>query len=95
MKHTSNLPQTKTEPIWDGLKLFLKTFIISYSVVALAVLPAEYNYQKAITEAIKTDGTDLAIETALSKHGFDLDACDTNEPSLLDKNIALFNLLKN
>jgi hypothetical protein len=95
MKHTSNLPQTKTEPIWDGLKLFLKTFIISYSVVALAVLPAEYNYQKAIAEAMQTDGTDESIERAMYGRGFIVDAYDTSEPSLLDKNIALFNKPKN
>jgi hypothetical protein len=95
MKMTTSLPNTDTKSVKDGLKLFLKNFIIAYSVVALAVLPAEYNYQKAVAEAMQTDGTDLAIETALSKHGFDLDACDTNEPSILTKNIALFNLLKN
>lgn len=77
------------------LKLFFTSFIIAYSIAVVVVLPAEYNYQKAITEARQTDRTDLAIETALSKHGFDLDACDTNEPSILTKNIALFNLLKN
>lgn len=91
MKHTSNLPQTKTEPIWDGLKLFLKTFIIAYSIAVVVILPAEYNYQKAITEAIKTDGTDESIERAMYRHGFIVDAYDTSEPSLLDKNIALFN----
>jgi hypothetical protein len=95
MKHTSNLPQTKTEPIWDGLKLFLKTFIIAYSIAVVVILPAEYNYQKAITEAIKTDGTDESIERAMYGRGFIVDAYDTSEPSLLDKNIALFNLLKN
>jgi len=95
MKHTSNLPQTKTEPIWDGLKLFLKTFAIAYSVVALAVLPAEYNYQKAITEAMQTDGTDESIERAMYGRGFIVDAYNTSEPSLLDKNIALFNKPKN
>jgi hypothetical protein len=95
MKHTSNLPQTKTEPIWDGLKLFLKTFIIAYSIAVVVILPAEYNYQKAITEAIKTDGTDESIERAMYGRGFIVDAYDTSEPSLLDKNIALFNKPKN
>jgi hypothetical protein len=91
MKHTSNLPQTKTEPIWDGLKLFLKTFIISYSIIFLAVMPAEYNYQKAIAEAMQTDGTDESIERAMYRHGFIVDAYNTNEPTLAEKLKALFN----
>jgi len=73
----------------------MKTFkviliaVLIVESIGLICAKAESNYDKAIFYATNTDGSDLAIEQEMHKFGFDVDAYDCSEPSMLTKVIAL------
>ena len=65
--------------------------VIVANAVCLLYVGANYNYQTALRDASRTDGTDSSIEEAMSKHGFNKDW--SYDYSFTDKLVALWNLL--
>lgn len=53
---------------------------------------AELNYNRAINAAsFHSDGTDAGIEQTMIQYGFNIEALDPTEPSMVIKVKALFN----
>lgn len=68
----------------------LKTLTAALILSILIVLSfAQLNYQCAIEASINSEGSDIAIETAMYQYGFNL--AWHEEPTLTDKVKALFN----
>ena len=77
------------------IKIMQKVRVAILSVIITSILVlqgANLNYQRALNEVKKGDGTDEAIELTMHKYGFNLDAMDTKEPGAKKKIKALFNL---
>lgn len=55
------------------MKALLIIFIILVNIVSFIIIAADINYQKAVQSASYSEGTDQAIETVMSKYGFDKD----------------------
>ena len=79
-------------------KSLLQVLLIAFAFYAILlaaaigfVYAAENNYKKAVQAAMQTEGTDGAIEAKMAEYGFDVDACDMNEPDFRAKVNALFN----
>lgn len=71
-----------------------KLIYLAFTFIIVVVLAAELNYARAIKEATQSEGTDIAIEMAMSEYGFYMDAMDTTIPSPITKLRALFRLDK-
>jgi hypothetical protein len=71
-------------------KIFL-SFMLVYSLLCAVLFPAQINYTLAVKAAMKTDRTDASIERAMYRHGFIVDAYNTEEPTTFEKVKALFN----
>ena len=70
----------------------LNKYLLSFiPIVAFILMLAETNYQQARIEAT-IDGTDLGIEMAYYRHGFNIEALDTTIPPLPDKLSALLKI---
>lgn len=67
------------------------TYILTFSICVIVSVYAQVNYINAIQAARHTDRTDASIERAMYRHGFIVDAYDTNEPTTGEKVKALFN----
>ena len=65
-------------------------FIITVST-GLILFLAQMNYRTAINAACKTDCSDMQIELAMKNYGFNVDANEIIEPSMIAKIKALFN----
>lgn len=71
----------------------MKTLVTTLAILSLIILiGAELNYQNANKAAINSEGTDLAIEQAMSLYGFNLAWDET--PTITDKILALFTFTK-
>lgn len=74
------------------IKQFFTVFaILCITAFIVVVSEAEGNYNRALRAAQHCEGSDSAIEETMGKYGFNVDVCDTNEPSIKDKIKALFN----
>ena len=71
-----------------------KVIYLAFIAIIAVILAAEFNYAKAIKKATQSEGTDIAIEMAMSEYGFYIDAIDTTIPSPITKLRALFKLDK-
>lgn len=60
-------------------------------IIGFFIAIAETNYQQARIEA-RMDGTDLGIEMAYYRHGFNIEALDTTIPPLPDRLGALLKI---
>jgi hypothetical protein len=66
-------------------------YILIFSTSIILSVYAQVNYINAIHDARHTDRTDASIERAMYRHGFIVDAYNTNEPTTGEKVKALFN----
>lgn len=71
------------------MKAIFKTLIVLYSLVTIVALAAQWNYTQAVKAAFYSEGTDLAIEQAMYEYGFEIDAINPSEPTLIEKIVAL------
>jgi hypothetical protein len=71
-----------------------KLIYLAFTFIIVVVLAAEFNYAKAVKKATESEGTDMAIEMAMSEYGFYIDAMDTTIPSPVTKLKALFRIDK-
>ena len=62
------------------------TTFMAFGIIAMA---AESNYNKAIFYSQHTDGSDAEIEQAMYEHGFIVDAYSSEEPTMIEKIVAL------
>lgn len=60
---------------------------ITALLILTALTTAELNYRSAIQASQNSEGTDLAIETIMQLHGFNLDWNET--PTMMEKQTAL------
>lgn len=74
-------------------KLQIRMFVVLMLAQVAFFSIAELNYSNAIKEAIASEGSDAAIQAAMLKHGFKIEALSQTEPTLLDKSAALISLL--
>jgi hypothetical protein len=66
----------------------MRTLLITTALLIITALAtAELNYRSAVQASKNSEGTDLAIETIMSLHGFDL--AWYKEPTTWDKLTAL------
>jgi len=75
----------------NKIKTIFLLIVAFYTVTAILLLTAQVNYTNAARAAYNTDRTDESIERAMYRHGFIIDAYDTNEPTTVQKVKALFN----
>lgn len=69
------------------MKTITTTLAILF-ISAIILIGAEVNYQSANIAAKNSEGTDLAIEQALSLYGFNLSWYE--EPTMIQKIVAVF-----
>ena len=77
------------------MKKTIKIIFIAYLTAASILQSAQVNYCMAVKNATKSEGTDAAIEEAMMKHGFKIEAMDPKEPTTAEKVIALINVITN
>lgn len=68
----------------------LALVLVLTAAVAIVLLAAQLNYKMAINSAKNSEGSDMAIENAMYQYGFNIDATDCSEPTLLTKIQALY-----
>lgn len=73
------------------MKKLIITICLIYFIALNVCLIAQLHYKAAVIAAENCEGTDSAIEETMYSYGFDIDAMDTQEPSMDAKIIALFN----
>jgi len=81
-----NTQNTSGQHTKAGIKIFA---IFAVMILMLTLCAAESNYDKAIFYSQHTDGSDAEIEQAMFDHGFIVDAYSSEEPSMIEKIIAL------
>jgi len=59
--------------------------------VVFLITVANIHYNNATFAASQSEGTDQAIEQVMSEYGYNIDAMNTQEPTLIEKVKALFN----
>jgi hypothetical protein len=63
--------------------------LLTAMIIGLTICYAQSNYDAAIFEARHTDLTDFEIEKAMYKRGFIVDAYGMQEPTMIEKIVAL------
>lgn len=73
------------------MKQLIVAVVITANILAMSYMVVNYNYQMALRDASRTDGTDSSIEEAMSRRGFRDDW--SHDYSFTEKIVALWNSL--